>query len=146
MHFGHLEAIRFVIARKMDESKMFAVWRVDAPWMPVSNLGQNKKMGGGKGPVDRFMVPVKADRMIIEIGGKAEFIEVRHLFEQIINQLPFKARIVTRKSMEEEVEKKKELERLNQNPFTFKYCAKKNMLGIDIYLSPYDYKWFGKYR
>jgi hypothetical protein len=37
-------------------------------------------MGGGKGPIDHYVTPVKAGRVIIEMGGKCEFVEVSHLF------------------------------------------------------------------
>jgi hypothetical protein len=37
-------------------------------------------MGGGKGPIDHYVTPVKAGRVIIEMGGKCEFVEVSHVF------------------------------------------------------------------
>jgi Ribosomal protein L16/L10E len=41
--------------------------------------GQGQRMGGGKGPIDHYVTPVKARRVILEMGGKCEFIEVSHL-------------------------------------------------------------------
>lgn len=35
-----------------------------------------KRMGGGKGSVHHYATPVKAGRIIIEVGGKVEFEEV----------------------------------------------------------------------
>ena len=145
-HFGHLEAIRLVIARKMDDKKMFAVWRIDPPWQPVTKKPLGTKMGGGKGAISKYVVPVKPDRMIIEVGGKGEFAEVKNFLTTLTKILPVQSRIVTRTSLKEEKERNEELEKLNQNPFTFKYAMHNNMLGIDKYLSPYDYIWFGKYR
>ena len=146
MKFGHIEAVRFIIARKLDESKMFALWRIDPPWLPVTKKGLGHRMGGGKGNIDKYVVPIKPDRMIMEVGGKCEFPEVKNFLSTITKLLPFKSRIVTRALMKEEEEEKERLEKLNQNPFTFKYAAQNNMLGIDKHLSPYDYIWFGKYR
>jgi large subunit ribosomal protein L16 len=60
--------------------------------------------------------------------------------------LPFKARVVTRKMMEEEEVEQAELEAKNVNPFTFQYCAQSNMLGCQKWLSPYDYEWHGKHH
>jgi ribosomal protein L16/L10AE len=36
-------------------------------------------MGGGKGPIDHYVTPVKAGRVIVEMGGKCEFAEVSYL-------------------------------------------------------------------
>ena len=40
-------------------------------------------MGGGKGPINHYAVPVKAGRVIIEIGGKCEFEEIRRVLEDV---------------------------------------------------------------
>lgn len=34
MRWGHFEMLRLSIGRKMDVSRMFAIWRIDAPWQP----------------------------------------------------------------------------------------------------------------
>ena len=36
MHSGHFEMVRMTTNRKMDASRMFAVWRVDGPWQPLT--------------------------------------------------------------------------------------------------------------
>lgn len=42
-------------------------------------------MGGGKGPIDHYVTPVKAGRVILEVAGHCEFFEVfRFLFLYII--------------------------------------------------------------
>lgn len=33
-------------------------------------------MGGGKGSIDHYVTPIKAGRVIVEIGGHCEFFEV----------------------------------------------------------------------
>jgi large subunit ribosomal protein L16 len=76
MHHGHFEMIRNGINRKMDESRMFALWRVDAPWKPITKKGQGHRMGGGKGSIDHYVTPVKAGRIIVEMGGECEYGEV----------------------------------------------------------------------
>ncbi len=55
---------------------MFAIWRVPAPWQPVTKKGQGQRMGGGKGAIDHYVTPIKAGRVIIEVGGTCEFEEV----------------------------------------------------------------------
>lgn len=36
LNSGHMEMIRMTINRKMDANKMFAVWRIDPPWQPLT--------------------------------------------------------------------------------------------------------------
>lgn len=64
------------IAKGLDSKRMFAIWRVPPPWQPVTKKGQGQRMGGGKGAIDHYVTPVKAGRVIIEVGGTIEFQEV----------------------------------------------------------------------
>lgn len=66
------------IGRKMDITRMFAIWRIPAPWQPLTKKGQGQRMGGGKGAIDHYVTPVKAGRVLLEMGGKCEFIEVKN--------------------------------------------------------------------
>lgn len=75
-HHGHFEAIRLGINKKLDESRMFAVWRIEPPWKPVCRRGAGHKMGGGKGSIDHYVTPVKAGRIIIELAGECEYSEI----------------------------------------------------------------------
>lgn len=59
--------MRLTIGRKMDTNRMFAVWRVDAPWQPITKKGQGMRMGGGKGAIDHYVTPVKAGKLQINI-------------------------------------------------------------------------------
>lgn len=68
--------IRLTIARHLDQKIMFAIWRVDPPWQPITKKGQGQRMGGGKGAIDHYVTPVKAGRIILEVGGKCEYAEV----------------------------------------------------------------------
>ncbi len=36
LRHGHYEMMRLTIGRKMDANKMFAIWRIDPPWQPVT--------------------------------------------------------------------------------------------------------------
>lgn len=66
------------IAKRIDTNRMFAIWRVPAPWQPITKKGQGQRMGGGKGAIDHYVTPVKAGRVIIEVGGTCEFQEVQN--------------------------------------------------------------------
>lgn len=40
---GHFEMIRLTLGRKLNQETMFAIWRVDPPWQPVT-----KKVNGSR--------------------------------------------------------------------------------------------------
>ena len=40
MHSGHVEMVRMTVNRKMDTKRMFAIWRIDAPWQPLTKRVQ----------------------------------------------------------------------------------------------------------
>nr|CAG4635059.1 EOG090X0DE4 [Alona affinis] len=142
---GHFDMIRMTINRKMDPSKMFAVWRVDPPWQPLTRKGQGKRMGGGKGPIDHYVTPIKGGRVIIELGGKIEFEEALPFLSEVAHKLPFKAIATSYEKMEEEKVLEKELEAKNINPYTAEYVIRNNMGGCHRWISRYDKLWFFKY-
>lgn len=37
-------------------------------------------MGAGKGSIDHYVTPVKANRVIIEVGGDIQYFQVRNYF------------------------------------------------------------------
>lgn len=145
LRYGHFDAIRNVINRKMDTKNMFAIWRVDAPWKPMTKKGQGKRMGGGKGSIHHYTTPVKAGRIIFEMGGRVEFEIVKPLLMEVVSKLPFQACAVSQEVMEEEKRKKEELEKSNCNPYSFEYIVNNNMQGCHRWISKYDKIWFGKY-
>lgn len=145
MKWGHFEMVRLGILRKMDQNRMFALWRIDAPWQPVTKKGQGQRMGGGKGPIDHYVTPVKARRVILEMGGKCEFIEVKPILELVAHKLPFAAKVVSQQMLEEMAKEEERLEQENLNPYTFKYVVQNSLGGCHNWISPYDRRWFGKY-
>lgn len=56
--------------------KQFAIWRVDQPWLPKTKKPQGTKLGGGKGSISHYVTPVRAGRIILEIGGYITEFEV----------------------------------------------------------------------
>ncbi|KAL6261832.1 hypothetical protein P5V15_007075 [Pogonomyrmex californicus] len=145
LKYGHFEMIRLTIGRKIDQSRMFAIWRVDPPWQPLTKRGLGHRMGGGKGSIDHYVTPVKAGRVIIEIGGHCEFFEVEKILTQVANQLPFKAKAISQEIMDKDAAKQKWLEENNQHLWNWKYMIQNNMLGCHKWISPVDKQWFNKY-
>ncbi|XP_016938875.1 large ribosomal subunit protein uL16m isoform X1 [Drosophila suzukii] len=145
LRWGHYEMMRLTIGRKMNVSTMFATWRVPAPWQPITKKGQGQRMGGGKGAIDHYVTPIKAGRVIVEIAGKCEFVEVKSFLQQVANQLPFQATVVSQEMLDEQRAAEEEHARQNENPFTMKYVIQNNLSGCHRWLSPVDHKWFGKH-
>ncbi|XP_037093520.1 39S ribosomal protein L16, mitochondrial-like [Pollicipes pollicipes] len=143
---GHMEMIRMTLGRRIDVKRMFAVWRVDAVWKPVTKRGQGKRMGGGKGAIDHYVSPVRAGRVIVELAGACDFEECKPALQEVAGKLPFKAEVVSH----EILQKKQELERWqeanNNNPYTYEYLVQNNMTGCHRWCSKYDKIWFGKYQ
>ncbi|XP_069156727.1 large ribosomal subunit protein uL16m isoform X3 [Procambarus clarkii] len=145
LKFGHLEMIRMGIARRIDVNKMFAVWRIEAPWKPITRKGQGKRMGGGKGGIDHYVTPVKAGRVIIEMGGKCSFEEVKPVLKLIAHKLPFPAEVVSQETLEASRLEEARLESENINPYTFKYLIQNNLMGCHNWIKNIDKQYFGKY-
>jgi large subunit ribosomal protein L16 len=142
----HVDNMRLLTIRKMDDKKTFAHWRIDAPWQAVPKKGLGVRMGGGRNTPKYYAIPIRARRILFEMGGHLEFAEVKPILQAVVDMLPFKARIVSRESLEALNKQEELLEKMNQNPFTFQYGADNNLLGIQKWLSPYDYLWYGKFR
>ncbi|XP_045784789.1 39S ribosomal protein L16, mitochondrial [Maniola jurtina] len=141
----HFEMARLQVARRLDMKRMFAIWRVDPPWQPVTKKGQGQRMGGGKGAIDHYVTPIKSGRIILEVGGKCEYAEVHDMLRIISERLPFKAEPVSQEIMEKKAQEEKWMEENNQNKYTLKYIMQNNMGGCHRYLSRYDHRWYGKY-
>lgn len=80
MKYPHFEMVRLCIGRKLDVKRMFATWRIAAPWQPLTKKGVGVRMGSGKGAIDHYCTPVKAGRVIVEIAGHCEYEEVIQYF------------------------------------------------------------------
>ncbi|XP_014470692.1 PREDICTED: 39S ribosomal protein L16, mitochondrial [Dinoponera quadriceps] len=142
---SHFEMIRMKLLRNLDFNKIFAIWRVDAPWQPVTKKGLGHRMGAGKGSIDHYVTPIKAGRVIIEIGGNCEYFEVKRVLERIAFILPFKAMAVSQEILDEEKAKNQWLEENNKHLWTWKYMVQNNMIGCHNWISPFDKKWFNRY-
>lgn len=136
---------RMYINKKLDTSRMFAEWRVDAPWQAVSRKGQGQRMGGGKGAIDHYVSTLKAGRVILELGGVVEWPEAHQILRSVAVRLPFKAEAVNQEIMDKKKKMKEKIENENLNPYTMKYVIQNNMGGCNNWLSSYDYKWYGEH-
>ncbi|XP_060118245.1 large ribosomal subunit protein uL16m [Heteronotia binoei] len=145
LRWGHFEMVRLTINRHINPRTMFAIWRVPAPYKPITRKGLGQRMGGGKGAIDHYVTAVKAGRLIVEVGGYVEFGEVEYFLTQVAQKLPFPAIAVSRESLQEMRDREEERRQNNQNPWTFERIITSNMLGMRKYLSPYDLRFKGRY-
>ncbi|XP_016418579.1 large ribosomal subunit protein uL16m isoform X2 [Sinocyclocheilus rhinocerous] len=145
LHWGHMEMMRLTINRRMDPSTTFAVWRIKAPYKPITRKGLGQRMGGGKGAIDHYVTPVKCGRLVVEVGGRVELGEVEAVLKEVAKKLPFPAKVVSRESLAALYEEQAERAANNQNPWTFQTIARSNMLGIRKVLSPFDIHNHGRY-
>ena len=131
--------------RYLKEGKTFAIYRVDPPYKPVTVHGEGKKLGGGKGSIHHYVTPVKAGRVILEVGGKVMWDEVRPWLDKVVAKLPFEAISVNKRLLDRLNEEEKRLEETNENPYTFEWMIRNNMFDCRRYISPRDKLWFGKF-
>ena len=101
-------------------------------------MGKPKKPKG-------YCTPVRANCIILEVGGDLEYFEIETYLKKIADKLPFEARAVSHEMLVAEEERTRHDEQRNLNPFTFKHCLDRNLGGCDRWASPYDYMWYGKY-
>lgn len=145
LHWGHFEMIRLTLNRKFDPSTTFSNWLIEAPNKPITRKGLGQRMGGGKGAVDHYVTAVKAEQLVVEVGGRCEFEEVLQVLTQVAKKLPFPAKVVSRETLKQLQEEVEERKRNNQNPWTFERLVSRNMMGCRKYLSPYDQHYKGRY-
>lgn len=69
------------------------VWIRIFPDKPVSARPAGKRMGGGKGDVDRYVAVVKPGRILFEVAGVAEEV-VKKAFKLAAIKLPIKTKFI----------------------------------------------------
>ena len=118
--------------------QVFAIWRVDPPWKPITRHGQGKKLGGGKGAIDHYVTPVKRGRIIIEIGGTIPLEFLSRVLIDVAQKLPFPAKVVSQEDLEQWERDDLELRTKNLNRLRWEWCIKNNVLNVLNYTSKYD--------
>ena len=142
----HINNIRNVINKHLDVKKSFAIWRIDPPWKSETRKGIGKRMGGGKPSIHHYVSPVKAGRIILEIGGQLEFEEIYYFVNSVAVRLPFHAVTISAEILKDLQEERDELKAKNVNPLNYKRIIQQNILNSKHDMSnPNDDLWFGQY-
>ena len=146
MKSKNFDVMRLGIGKHINENKgSFAIYRVDAPYKAITNHGFGKRMGGGKGSIDGYGTPVRAGRIILEVGGKVIWDEVRPWLDRMAKTLPFPAMAVNAEMIRKFREEEARLHQTNKNPISFEWLVRNNIMNCQQYLSEYDQRWFGKF-
>ncbi|KAH7731806.1 Protein MRPL-16 [Aphelenchoides avenae] len=124
----------------------FAIWRVDPPWLPRTKKAQGTKLGGGKGSIKEYVTPVKAKRIILEVGGHVTEFEARAYLTYICDWLNFPIEFVSQELLEQRRQQEADIAMYNQNHFDWDNVIKYNMQNCCSWLSQYDIIWRGKYK
>jgi len=141
----HFEMMRMGVGRSLDPKKTFSMYRVDAPYKPITDHGFGKRMGGGKGSIDEYGTPVRAGKVILEVGGKAEWAEVQPWLSAVAGKLPFQAMAVNAQQLEKLNAEEERLTKANRNPISFEWLIRNNIMNCQTKFSEYDRRWFGKF-
>lgn len=89
-----LEAARRAVIRYL--RKGGKLWVRVFPDKPITQKGTEVPMGGGKGSVDHYVVPIKPGRVIFELDGLKEDI-AKEAFRKATDKLPIKTKFIARR-------------------------------------------------
>ena len=142
----HFVKIANTINKFIKNRNLAAEWRIEAPYHAVTRHPVQAVMGGGKGKIDHYVSLVKARQVVFELYGDAEYPEVYNILVAAANSLKLPARPVHYEMLKAMYEEEKEIEKQNENFFSFREIAVKNMQFSRSFLSPYDLKFYGKIR
>lgn len=144
MKRNHFEFLRTKCNKFLNEKSSFAIYRVDAPYKPQTSKG-GKRMGGGKGNIKSYFTPVRAGRIIMEVGGKVTWEETRPWLSRLAECLPMECIAVSVDMLERLDAEEQRLQEQNTNPYTLEWMIRNNIMDCQKMLSPYDIKWMGKF-
>uniref|UniRef100_A0A1I7Y6Q0 Large ribosomal subunit protein uL16m n=1 Tax=Steinernema glaseri TaxID=37863 RepID=A0A1I7Y6Q0_9BILA len=126
--------------------RQFAIWRVDPPWLPRTKKAQGTRLGGGKGSIQKYVTPVRANRIILEVGGHITEIEARAFLMYLCERFSFPAEFVSEEILQERRREEAAIRANNTNKFDWDTVIKYNMQNCTSWLSNYDIMWRGKYK
>jgi len=89
-----IEAARRAMTRHIQRGGK--IWIRVFPDKPVTKKGIEVPMGGGKGSVDHYVMPIKPGRVIFEMDGVEEDL-AKEAMRKASHKLPVKTRFITRK-------------------------------------------------
>lgn len=141
----HIDVIISRVNKYMNTERFFAVWRIDPPWKAVSKKSLNKRLGGGKAKVHHYETPVKAGRVIFEIGGIGQHGEVSAIIENVSKKMPFLCMPISQEIMDNLKEESKQISERNYNPFEYRDLLRRNIGDSRRHVDYWEVLWGGRY-
>ncbi len=89
-----IEAARIAMTRNM--KRVGKVWIRIFPDKPITTKPAETRMGGGKGSPEFFVAPIRAGRILFEIGGGVDEELARESMRLAQQKLPIKTKFVVR--------------------------------------------------
>ncbi|CAK5084510.1 unnamed protein product [Meloidogyne enterolobii] len=114
--------------------------------LPRTRRLRGTKRGGGKGPIHHFETPVRAGRIILEVGGYILEAEARAILMTCLQRFPFPIEFVSDELLQRRRDVEVKIKEQNENKFDWETMIKYNMQGCQYWLSPYDVIWKCKYK
>ena len=90
---NQIESARKTIAHSLKREGK--VWIRIFPDKPITKFPPEVTMGGGKGSVDHYVVPVKPGRILFEIDGVSEKV-ASEAFRKAGHKMPIKTRVIAK--------------------------------------------------
>ncbi len=91
-----IEAVRKTVIRHF--KKGGKIWIRIFPDKPITSKGTEFKMGRGKGDFSHYVAPVKAGRILFEVGGISEE-RAREVLRMAAQKLPIRTKFVIKKGL-----------------------------------------------
>ena len=109
---------------------------------------RGSRLGGGKAEISYYVTPVRAGRVILEVGGRIEFEEVLPFLNTVAERLPFAAIAIDEANLTELKQQYARLQAQNINPVTYKRAIERNFVNCRApsMTNEYDQLWFGKFE
>lgn len=145
MTAAHMNVISDRVNKYLDFERFFAVWRIDPPWKAVSKRSLGKRGGGGKSKVHHYETPIKAGRIIFEIGGIGLFEETERLLTNLSNKMPIYTMPISQEIMDKIEAEKVKMDAENFNPFEYRYLIRNNFSGALKKIDRWERRWGGTY-
>jgi len=142
--WGHILMIQNTLNRNLDPRREWVSWRIDSPWYPRTKKGIGVRMGGGRPNIKGYEVPVKEDRIIVEMGGRLSMDECKQRLRQVARLLPFKAEAISKEQLANKRRIRKVVEQANTNPYKYKYIIQNNFFDCHRWTTRGDRTTFGR--
>jgi len=142
--WGHIMMIQNTLNRGLNPKREWVTWRIDSPWYPRTKKGIGVRMGGGRPNIKSYEIPIKEDRILVEMGGRLSMEECQQRLRQVAHLLPFRAEAISKEQLANKRRRRKIVEGMNTNPYKYKYIIQNNFFDCHRWTTRGDRTTFGR--